>query len=253
MDEAVAGHASRIEVDARARQPPDRHRQRPRHPGRPAPQISRQVGARGDHDHAPFGRQVRGQGLFDLAAASTASGSASSTPCRARRSSKSRATRSSTARAFSRGLATSPLEEVGAAPTAAARPSSSSPTPKFSAPTPRSTRAPLQAGPLQGLSLRRGRDPLALRSVAGLRLTSPKPPSSSSPAALPTISPSRSASRECVTAQPFTGRQDFPRRTRARPNGRSPGHCGSEGAESYYCNTIPTPDGGTHEAGLRAA
>src|SRR5205085_2347438 len=27
----------------------------------------------------------------------------------------------------------------------------------------------------------------------------------------------------------------------------------SEGSESYYCNTIPSPDGGTHEAGLRAA
>ena len=26
-----------------------------------------------------------------------------------------------------------------------------------------------------------------------------------------------------------------------------------EGSASYYCNTIPTPDGGTHEAGLRAA
>ena len=22
----------------------------------------------------------------------------------------------------------------------------------------------------------------------------------------------------------------------------------SDGSESYYCNTIPTPDGGTHEA-----
>ncbi|MFM6853860.1 MAG: toprim domain-containing protein, partial [Sphingopyxis sp.] len=27
----------------------------------------------------------------------------------------------------------------------------------------------------------------------------------------------------------------------------------SEGSYSWYCNTIPTPDGGTHEAGLRAA
>ena len=27
----------------------------------------------------------------------------------------------------------------------------------------------------------------------------------------------------------------------------------SDGAYSWYCNTIPTPDGGTHEAGLRAA
>ena len=27
----------------------------------------------------------------------------------------------------------------------------------------------------------------------------------------------------------------------------------SDGSYSYYCNTIPTPDGGTHEQGLRAA
>ena len=27
----------------------------------------------------------------------------------------------------------------------------------------------------------------------------------------------------------------------------------SEGSYSWYCNTIPTPDGGTHEAGIRAA
>jgi topoisomerase-4 subunit B len=26
----------------------------------------------------------------------------------------------------------------------------------------------------------------------------------------------------------------------------------SEGSASYYCNTIPTPDGGTHAAGLRS-
>ena len=66
MDEAVAGHATRIEVTLERRQPADHHRQRPRHPGRPASQISRQVGARGDPDDAPFGRQVRGQGLCDL-------------------------------------------------------------------------------------------------------------------------------------------------------------------------------------------
>ena len=39
MDEAVAGHATRIEVELRGRRLPDRHRQRPRHPGRPAPQV----------------------------------------------------------------------------------------------------------------------------------------------------------------------------------------------------------------------
>ncbi|HEX8641915.1 MAG TPA: DNA topoisomerase IV subunit B [Allosphingosinicella sp.] len=58
--------------------------------------------------------------------------------------------------------------------------------------------------------------------------------------------------RETATAAPFVGRQDFP------------GGQGSvewavawpvwgDGNASYYCNTIPTPDGGTHEQGLRSA
>ena len=36
MDEAVAGHATWIEVELVGGRLPDRHRQRPRHPGRPA-------------------------------------------------------------------------------------------------------------------------------------------------------------------------------------------------------------------------
>ena len=63
--------------------------------------------------------------------------------------------------------------------------------------------------------------------------------------------------RPTVTNQPFTGRQDFP----LDPSGQAQGSAEwavawplySDGSESYYCNTIPTPDGGTHEAGLRAA
>jgi topoisomerase-4 subunit B len=58
--------------------------------------------------------------------------------------------------------------------------------------------------------------------------------------------------RECATSEFFSGRQDFP------------GGMGSvewavawplwsEGGSSYYCNTIPTPDGGTHEQGFRTA
>jgi topoisomerase-4 subunit B len=64
--------------------------------------------------------------------------------------------------------------------------------------------------------------------------------------------------RECVTTQFFAGTQDFP------PNSQGEGEQGrvewavawplwSDGSYSYYCNTIPTPDGGTHEQGLRAA
>jgi len=58
--------------------------------------------------------------------------------------------------------------------------------------------------------------------------------------------------RETATNLPFTGRQDF-------PNGQGSVEWAvawpvwGEGNASYYCNTIPTPDGGTHEAGLRMA
>jgi topoisomerase-4 subunit B len=63
--------------------------------------------------------------------------------------------------------------------------------------------------------------------------------------------------RPTVTNQPFVGKQAFA----PDPSGDSQGSAEwavawplySDGSESYYCNTIPTPDGGTHEAGLRAA
>jgi len=58
--------------------------------------------------------------------------------------------------------------------------------------------------------------------------------------------------RECATAEFFSGRQDF-------PGGQGSVEWAvawplwSEGGSSYYCNTIPTPDGGTHEQGIRSA
>ncbi|MEO0908327.1 MAG: DNA topoisomerase IV subunit B [Pseudomonadota bacterium] len=62
--------------------------------------------------------------------------------------------------------------------------------------------------------------------------------------------------RECVTAQPFTGKQEFPEK-----DGVGQGSVEwaiawplySDGSTSWYCNTVPTPDGGTHEQGLRGA
>jgi topoisomerase-4 subunit B len=63
--------------------------------------------------------------------------------------------------------------------------------------------------------------------------------------------------RPTVTNQPFTGRQDFPADASGAPQGSAEWAVAwplySDGSELYYCNTIPTPDGGTHEAGLRAA
>jgi topoisomerase-4 subunit B len=65
------------------------------------------------------------------------------------------------------------------------------------------------------------------------------------------------AGRECVTAQAFAGTQDFPKGEDGSEQGRVEWAIAwplySDGAYSYYCNTIPTPDGGTHEQGLRGA
>ncbi|HWW63936.1 MAG TPA: DNA topoisomerase IV subunit B [Sphingomonadaceae bacterium] len=58
--------------------------------------------------------------------------------------------------------------------------------------------------------------------------------------------------RECATSDFFSGKQDF-------PGGQGSVEWAvawplwSDGSYSYYCNTVPTPDGGTHEAGLRNA
>ncbi len=63
--------------------------------------------------------------------------------------------------------------------------------------------------------------------------------------------------RECVTAEPFTGSQDFPEGEDGIGQGRVEWAIAwplwSDGSTSWYCNTVPTPDGGTHEQGLRAA
>ncbi len=64
------------------------------------------------------------------------------------------------------------------------------------------------------------------------------------------------AGRECATSDFFSGSQDFP-----SANGETQGRVEwavawplwSDGSYSWYCNTIPTPDGGTHEQGVRQA
>jgi topoisomerase-4 subunit B len=63
--------------------------------------------------------------------------------------------------------------------------------------------------------------------------------------------------RPCVTAQPFAGRHDFAASDDGISQGRAEWAIAwplySDGSTSWYCNTVPTPDGGTHEQGLRAA
>ncbi len=63
--------------------------------------------------------------------------------------------------------------------------------------------------------------------------------------------------RECITADFFAGSQEFPANDAGVPQGRVEWAVAwplwSDGSFSWYCNTIPTHDGGTHEQGLRAA
>ena len=63
--------------------------------------------------------------------------------------------------------------------------------------------------------------------------------------------------RNCVTTDFFHGSQAFPANEAGISHGRVEWAVAwplySDGSYSWYCNTIPTPDGGTHEAGIRAA
>ncbi|SOB88340.1 DNA topoisomerase IV subunit B [Sphingomonas guangdongensis] len=58
--------------------------------------------------------------------------------------------------------------------------------------------------------------------------------------------------REAATAEFFSGTQDFPDGA-GRVEWAVAWPLWSDGSYSWYCNTIPTPDGGTHEQGLRQA
>jgi topoisomerase IV subunit B len=58
--------------------------------------------------------------------------------------------------------------------------------------------------------------------------------------------------RECATRDFFAGSQDFTGSV-GRAEWAIAWPLWSDGSYSWYCNTIPTPDGGTHEAGLRTA
>jgi topoisomerase-4 subunit B len=58
--------------------------------------------------------------------------------------------------------------------------------------------------------------------------------------------------RETVTPKPFIGEAEFEAGGRVEWAVAWPAD-NDEGFSSSYCNTVPTPDGGTHETGLRTA
>src|SRR5215213_5829226 len=158
---------------------------------------------------------------------------------------------------FSKGLATSALEEVGAAPNRRGTTTTFTPDPDIFgndaafSPERLYKLARSKAYLFAGVEIRWRCDP---------SLSSDKVPEQAVfhfPGGLADNLVEQVGDRPTVTNQPFIGRQDFPNDASGTPQGSAEWAVAwplySDGSESYYCNTIPTPDGGTHEAGLRAA
>jgi len=158
---------------------------------------------------------------------------------------------------FARGIATSKLEEVGAAPNRRGTTVTFTPDPEiFGADAAFSAErlyklARSKAYLFAGVEIRWRCDP----SLASAEV--PESAVFQFANGLADHLAEQLGDRPAVTNQPFTGRQDFPADPDGTPQGSAEWAVAwplySDGSESYYCNTIPTPDGGTHEAGLRAA
>ena len=251
MDEAVAGHASRIEVTLEAGNrlivtdngrgmPVDPH---PKYPGKSALEVILTM----LHSGGKFeGKAYSTSGGLHGVGVSVVNALSSETVVEVARDKKLYR------QSFSRGLSTSPLEEVGAAPNRRGTTVSFVPDAEiFGAearfdPARLYTLARSKAYLFAGVEIRWRCDPsLASEEV-------PEQAVFQFPGGLADHLAEQIGTRESVTAQPFAGRQDFPD-AQGSAEWAVAWPLWSEGSESYYCNTIPTPDGGTHEAGLRAA
>jgi topoisomerase-4 subunit B len=255
MDEAVAGHASRIEVmlepgnrltvsDNGRGIPVDPH---PKYPGKSALEViltTLHSGGKFEGKAYSTSGGLHGVGVSVVNALST------ETVVEVAREKKLYRQR------FAKGVAEGRLEEVGAAPNRRGTTVSFHPDPEIF--------GELKFEPARLYRLARSKAYL----FAGVEIRWRCDPSLASAPNDPDKVPETAVfqfenglldhlteqlgERPAVTNQPFAGKQDF-------PDGQGSAEWAvawplySDGAESYYCNTIPTPDGGTHEAGLRAA
>ncbi len=250
MDEAVAGHASRIEITLEAGNrltitdngrgiPVDPH---PKYPGKSALEVIMTTlhsgGKFSDKAYATSGG-LHGVGISVVNALST------ETIVEVARN------RELYRQTFSQGLALGSLEKVGAAPNR--RGTSVTFTPdtaifgemKFK-PARLHRLARSKAYLFAGVEIRWKCDP---------DLISDDTPAESTfqfPGGLADHLREQVGTRECATSAFFTGNQDFPGAA-GRVEWAVAWPLWSDGSYSWYCNTIPTPDGGTHEAGIRTA
>jgi topoisomerase IV subunit B len=251
MDEAVAGHASRIEVildtgnnltviDNGRGMPVDPH---PKYPGKSALEVIMTM----LHSGGKFeGKAYSTSGGLHGVGVSVVNALSTETVIEVARDKKLYR------QSFAKGLTTSPLQEVGAAPNRRGTTVTFTPDPEIFGEAARFDPARLyklarsKAYLFAGVEIRWRCDP---------SLATPEVPETATfqfANGLADHLAEQLGERPCVTNQPFTGRQDFPD-SQGSAEWAVAWPLYSDGGESYYCNTIPTPDGGTHEAGLRAA
>jgi topoisomerase-4 subunit B len=251
MDEAVAGHATRIEVELGLGNrlsvtdngrgiPVEEH---PRFPGKSALEVIMTT----LHSGGKFeGKAYSTSGGLHGVGVSVVNALSTETVVEVARD------KTLYRQSFSKGVATSPLETVGAAPNRRGTTVAFTPDPEIFgqdahfSPERLYRLARSKAYLFAGVEIRWRCDPaLASADV-------PESAVFQFPGGLADHLAEQLGDRPAVTNQPFVGRQDFPA-DQGSVEWAVAWPLYSDGSESYYCNTIPTPDGGTHEAGLRAA
>ena len=256
MDEAVAGHATRIEMglepdaDARAGRltvtdngrgiPVDPH---PKFPGKSALEVILST----LHSGGKFtGKAYATSGGLHGVGVSVVNALSSDTVVEVARD------RQLYRQRFSRGLTLGPIEHVGAAPnrrgtTVAFTPDTEIFGPELHFKPQRLYRlARSKAYLFAGVEIRWRCDPSLIVD------DTPAEAVFQFPGGLADHLREQIAGREGATADFFAGRQDFPG-DQGRVEWAVAWPLWSDGSYSWYCNTIPTPDGGTHEQGLRQA
>jgi len=256
MDEAVAGHASRIEVtldkgnrltvtDNGRGIPVDPH---PKYPGKSALEVIMTT----LHSGGKFeGKAYSTSGGLHGVGVSVVNALSTETVIEVARD------KTLYRQTFAKGHATSPLQTVGAAPNRRG-------TTVIFTPDPEIFGAGATFSPERLYKLARSKAYLfagvEIRWRCDPSLASDKVPEQAVfhfPGGLADNLADQLGDRPAVTNQPFVGKQDFAADASGTPQGSAEWAVAwplySDGSESYYCNTIPTPDGGTHEAGLRAA
>jgi topoisomerase-4 subunit B len=251
MDEAVAGFATRIEVElGRGNRltvidngrgiPVDPH---PKYPGKSALEVIMTT----LHSGGKFeGKAYSTSGGLHGVGVSVVNALSTETTVEVARD------RTLYRQTFSKGFAISSLETVGAAPNRRGTTVAFTPDPEiFGADASFSPErlyklARSKAYLFAGIEIRWRCDPSLASADA------PEQAVFQFPGGLADHLAEQLGNRPAVTNQHFTGRQDFPG-DQGSAEWAVAWPLYSDGSESYYCNTIPTPDGGTHEAGLRAA